>query len=224
MKLSLPNTRTIALPPVLGLLAAGALAGATAAEAGPSSCIVPNAVGVNLAMARQALTASGCAVELRQLPPHGQFVTPAGPDSRQLVAAQSPSPGSRAARVTLSLQPLCAQPASPGPDVRGPVSSSGSTELVAGLFVQGGPIRTAARCRRGVSAAGTLTVSTVYGRVVLRHTVRAGRFAVFPLKPGRYVISGSVASASNTAAQAQQETVTIAPKHTTRLNLVAVPG
>jgi hypothetical protein len=211
---------TLAL--VLAVVAGGGLPATTGAQRSPSSCIAPDVVGVQLAMARHALEASGCTVQARQLPAHGQFVTPAGPEAQQLVAAQSPRPGSRTGQVTISLKPLCAQPAEPGPDVRGPISSRGPSELVAGLFLQGGPVRTAAHCRHGTSVAGTLTVSAPDGRLVAHRTVRAGRFAVFPLKPGRYTLLGSVAVPGGPVPQPEQ--VTIARSRTTRLNLVAAAG
>ena len=83
------------------------------------TCVAPDVVGVNLAMARQALGASGCAVTVRQLPAHGSYVTPASPDGRQLVGSPAPVAGDRSRAVTVWVKPLCAQPANPGPEATG---------------------------------------------------------------------------------------------------------
>ena len=121
--------------------------------------------------------------------------------------------------MTVSLRPLCQQPAQPGPDSRRPVSSSGPTELVAGLYLEGGPVQTSPHCRHGTPSSGILTVTTPDGRIVTRRAVRAGRFAVFPLKPGRYLLAGSVAGPGQP--QVEPQPVTIAAHRTTRLNVVA---
>jgi hypothetical protein len=192
------------------------------ADAAAGGCIAPRVVGVNLAMARRALRASGCRVIVRQLPAHGTFVTPASPDGRQLVARQSPKAGHSSRAVTVWVRPLCAQAAEPGPARRGPVVRRGPTELIAGLYLAGGPARTGPHCRRGVSHGGTVIVSTPAGEVVKRRQVREGRFAIFPLRPGSYVVEGTLSGGSGGAStQTPATTVSIRPHHTTRLNLVA---
>ncbi len=199
------------------LAAAAALSGALApAGAAQQGCIAPDLLGVSLAKARHALAASGCALQLRQLPGHGHFVTPSSPDERQLVGAQRPPRGARAQSVTLWLKPLCSQTAAPGPETPGPTTEGGPTELVAGLFLKGGPLRLGPRCRHPSTAGGTLTVATTSGEIVASRTVTAGGFAVFPLKPGRYVVTGSTG-----ASRPQPQHATVTAKHLTRLNLVA---
>jgi hypothetical protein len=187
-----------------------------AQQQGQQGCIAPDLVGVSLAKARHALSASGCGLQLRQLPGHGHFVTPAGPDERQLVGAQRPARGAHTRAVTLWLEPLCSQAAQPGPESRGPESEKGPTEIVAGLFLEGGPLRLGPRCRRAMTAAGTVTVATLSGQPVASRSVGAGSFAVFPLKPGRYVVSGTIGSATPAPRQ-----VTVVARRETRLNLVS---
>jgi hypothetical protein len=212
------------VPLALAAIAGGAaVPAATAAETSTSGCLTPEVVGVDLAMARQALVSSGCNVQIRQLPAHGELVTPSPPDGRQLVARQRPLRGVRTPDVTLWLEPLCAQPAQPGPRRRGPVTSAGPNELISGLFVQGGPLQRAPHCRIGVPAGGVLTVSSASGgRVIARRSVRPGHYGIFPLSPGRYLLAGTLARAGGEAGPSQlgPELVTIARNRTTRLNVV----
>lgn len=193
----------------------GALLASPPAVAG---CVAPRAVGVSLSAARRVIQESGCTVTVRELPARSGFVSPEQPDPRQLVARQSPAAGSRAAAVTIWLKPLCAQPAAPGPPPgSGPSVRTGPTELVAGLFVQGGPLLPSPECRAGTSTAGTVTVLTTAGRVLAQRTVRAGRLAVFPLAPGSYELQGTFAGA---AAPTAPQRFTILARHTTRRNVV----
>ncbi len=211
-----------AVPLALAAAAGGALPASTAAATKPhTGCVAPEVVGVDLSMARGALQASGCNVVVRQLPAHGDYVTPSSPDTRQLVGSQSPGAGSHASTVTISLRPLCAEPTLPGPETRGPSSSGGPTELIVGLFLEGGPVVTAPQCKRGVPSPGVVTVTTASGQPVAQRTVRGGRFGVFPLKPGHYLISGSFSSSSAAGALAGPQAVTISAHRTTRLNVVA---
>ncbi len=191
------------------------------AAASRGSCIAPDVVGVDLAMARRALGDSGCALTVRQLPAHGSYITPASADARQLVARQRPSAGARSQGVTVWVEPLCAQPADPGPPRRGPIVTKGPTELVAGLYLQGGPLQTSPNCRRGSPEAGTVVVSTPAGKVIARRRVRAGHFGIFPLAPGRYLLSGTLAGQGGHPTQLPSAPVTLAARRTTQLNLVA---
>jgi len=213
--------KTAVLVALLTALTAAALPAGGGAQAAGGACVAPDVVGVSLAMARRALGDSGCAVTVRQLPAHGSYVTPASPDGRQLVARQRPAAGGRSQGVTVWVKPLCAQPANPGPPRRGPLSEKGPTELIAGLYLQGGPLQTSQSCRRGSSAAGTVTVSTAAGKLIARRSVRAGRFVIFPLAPGSYVVAGTLAGKAGRSAQLPSAQVTLGARRTTRLNLVA---
>jgi hypothetical protein len=193
----------------------------TAADPAASGCRTPDVVGVSLAMARHAIGASGCHLVIHQLPAQGRFVTPEDADDRQLVARQSPGPGGRTSAVIVSLRPLCSQPSDPGPDITGPSSRSGPTELVAGLFRQGGPPRLTATCRTGSPVGGILTISSASGQAIAHRSVKSGKFGVFPLKPGSYMVSGSLGDTANgTPIQLGPERVKITAHHTTSINVV----
>lgn len=200
----------------LGALPASGLAG--------GSCVVPRLVGVSYRLARATLARSGCAVLVRELPGHGRYVSPSRPDPVQIVGAQSPAAGGHGSMVTISLKPLCSQPALPGPATVGPTSARGPAELVVGLYLSGGPLRRRATCATGTPAAAAFTVTTASGESLTARSVRAGRFAVFPLPPGRYVVSGSLAPDTSPSPGAQQRPFTIVAGRTTRLNLLAPVG
>ena len=222
MRPALRNPRRSAVPLALAAVASGAVAPAsTAANQAVSGCRSPDVVGVSLAMARRAIGASGCRVVIHQLPAHGRYVTPDGADDRQLVAGQSPGPGNRTSTVTVSLQPLCSQPAEPGPEVTGPTSRPGPTELVAGLFRKGGPSRLDPTCRTGSPAGGVLTIFSLSGNAIAHRSVRPGKYGVFPLPPGRYLVGGSLGdTADGKPIQMGPEPVRITSRHTTRVNVV----
>jgi len=215
-----PSSTVIGLAAPLALAAlavAGPVAPAAAGAAG--GCVTPQVVGVSLAAARRALGASGCPVVVRQLPGNGRYRAPSRPDERQIVARQAPPPGSRAAKVTVWLSPLCVQPAQPGPPEGGGSLVAGPTELVAGLYLSGGPLVSGTSCRTGRPVAGTLTVlSAQTGRQIAARTVNAGRFAIFPLRPGRYLLSGTLAGHGSPVGEPRPFTVVAG--RTRRLNLV----
>jgi len=214
-----PSSALIRLAAPLALAAlAGGWPGAPAAAA-PAGCLAPQVVGVSLAAARRALGSSGCAVTVRQLPGSGHYRAPQRPDERQIVRRQAPPAGSRAPKVTVWLSPLCVQPAQPGPPEGVSSLSAGPTELVAGLFLSGGPLVSGTSCRTGRPVAGTLTVLTPQGRRIAARTVRAGRFAIFPLPPGRYLLSGTIAGSSTQVAGGARP-FSVLSGRTRRLNLV----
>jgi hypothetical protein len=214
------SSRKKAVSVVSAALAASALLPAAGgAKTAGGGCVAPDVVGVSLAKARKALGASGCGVRVRQLPAHGSFVTPASPDGRQLVGRQSPSGGGQARAVTVWVEPLCSQPAQPGPDRRSQETKRGPAELIAGLYVEGGPALTSPHCRRGRTQAGTVTISTPDGSAIASRQVLGGHFAIFPLAPGHYVLGATLAGAGR--ASLPQMAFFIAPRRTTRLNLVA---
>ncbi len=216
-----PRKKAVPLA-VAALATSAALPAVGGAKPAGEGCVAPDVVGVNLAMARHALGSSGCGVTVRQLPGHGSFVTPASPDGRQIVGRQSPQGGGRTRAVTVFLEPLCAQPALPGPRHAGAEQRRGPAELVAGLYLQGGPLRTSPRCRNALPEGGTVTVSTRAGATVASRRVRDGHFAIFPLAPGSYVLAATFARASGGARVGVPPTdFTIAPHRTTRVNVVA---
>jgi hypothetical protein len=212
----------VVLMALAALTAGAALSAAGGAAAAGDGCVAPDVVGVSLGMARHALSSSGCGVTVRELPAHGSFVTPARPDARQLVARQSPRGGARAAAVTVFVEPLCAQPALPGPKHVGAEQSRGATELIAALYLQGGPVKTSPHCRNALPQGGTVTVSTAAGALIASRRVRGGHFAVFPLAPGGYVLAGTLSSSPRGGLVAVPPTAfTIAAHRTTHVNAVA---
>jgi hypothetical protein len=82
-----------------------------------------------------------------------------------------------------------------------PVYRAGPTELVSGLYVQGGAVP-APPCKpkpRG-PYAGTITVTdSATGDAVASKTVRDGHLAHIPLAPGRYKISGQFSGGGMTS-------------------------
>ncbi len=123
------------------------------------------------------------------------------------------------------LQPrLCSQSAAPGSPPGEPFTYHGATELVSGLFLNGGPLRRSAKCRPGVPSAGTITVtSTITGSVVASDNVSRGHLARIPLAPGVYTITGTFATAfsNNQPIQARPEKVTISAGTTVRQDIDA---
>jgi hypothetical protein len=84
----------------------------------------------------------------------------------------------------------------PHPSVRvppnEPVYRVGPTELVSGLYVQGGAVPPPpCKAKPRGPYAGTITVSNAStGATVASKTVRDGHLAHIPLAPGRYKVSG----------------------------------
>jgi len=78
---------------------------------------------------------------------------------------------------------------------REPYLTRGPTEVVVGLYVQGGAlIPNCPQEPRGPDG-GTVTVSAHGGRVVARETLSAaGRLFVLPVAPGNYTISARIAN------------------------------
>lgn len=82
-----------------------------------------------------------------------------------------------------------------------PVYRTGPSELVSGLYVQGGPVPPPP-CKpkpRG-PYGGRITVTRAStGAMVASRTVRNGHLAHIPLAPGRYKVSGKFASGGSTS-------------------------
>lgn len=93
----------------------------------------------------------------------------------------------------------CPHPAIPVPPNE-PVYSSGPSELVSGLYIQGGAIPPPP-CRpqpRG-PYAGTIKVTDPRtGALVARWSVRSGHLAHIKLAPGRYTVSGHISGGAPT--------------------------
>jgi hypothetical protein len=110
-------------------------------------------------------------------------LTPTAVDARRADARQSRS--------------QCSQSADPGPPAGEPFVRRGPTELISGLYLDGGPAGRFRRCHRGTPSPGTLTVlDSASGREVATRTIAAGHLATIPLAPGTYTITGAFADAT----------------------------
>jgi hypothetical protein len=104
------------------------------------------------------------------------------------------------------------------------VKHSRTTELISGLFLDGGPLRRARQCRPGVPFPGTITVtSAATGKVVANDKVASGHLAKIRLVAGAYTITGTFADAfsNNEPIKARPRTVTIAAGTTVRQDVEA---
>jgi hypothetical protein len=201
------------------LTAALAAAGAFAVSAGAHDggrarggrCRTPHVTGLSLLAARRALARAGCKVVVHDSQPAGGHITPLTPDPRQLIATQSPAAGRAARTVTISLRPLCAQSAEPGPPPGEPLVKPGPTELISGLYLDGGPLVLSPRCRQGVPSAGTITVADAAGgHVIATQAVAGGSLATIALAPGSYLVTGTFADASVNGRPIQTDPVSVA--------------
>jgi len=111
---------------------------------------------------------------------------------------------------------VCARPEVPLP-AHEPLVTRGPTEVLAGLYVQGGAFVVGCPQRPRGPFAGTLTVtSTSTGAVVARQTLlRPGRLFKLALAPGSYVLHARE-TAGPTAMAVR---VTILAHHTVRQDL-----
>ncbi|HZU61025.1 MAG TPA: hypothetical protein VE983_08670 [Solirubrobacteraceae bacterium] len=115
------------------------------------------------------------------------------PSSRRLAAGLALAvagvvalPGAAAAGRSVA-PTSCPRPSVPVPRHE-PKYTGGPTELVSGLYIQGGPVPPPpCQPRPRGPYAGTLRVTSGQGSVVSR-TVKNGRLAHIPLPPGRYTV------------------------------------
>jgi PASTA domain len=216
----------------ISFLAALAAAGAAAASASAhpdgrgrdAHCRAPRVTGMSLAAARKALVRAGCKVVVRDRQPAGVHISPLVPDPLQLIASQSPAAGRSTRTVTVWLKPLCAQSADPGPSLQEPLVTAGPTELISGLYLDGGPLRRSPNCRKGVPSPGTIAVAEAgSGRVVATQTVTSGHLATIALAPGAYLLTGTFADATvnDNPLQPPAQSVTISAGRSVREDVIA---
>jgi len=113
----------------------------------------------------------------------------------QTIHSQSERPGQVAKVVTVSINPLCPGALNPGPPPGEPIMKPGATELITGLFIEGGAHveRSAPNCKTlvGKSSAGTMTIINSVGAVMANNTaLTAGQLLYINLPAGTYTISG----------------------------------
>ena len=147
----------------------------------------------------------------------------------QTIERQSPGAHGRSATVTVWINPLCHRESAYGPGLNEPVATSGTTELVSGFYLVGGPLRvfSTAGCRLPPPRPGGGIVEVVgaSGAVVATQTSREGHFVELPLPPGSYMITGTFLGATiNGVHPKQTESVMIPAGETVRQDfLLSIP-
>jgi hypothetical protein len=120
----------------------------------------------------------------------------------QTIHTQSVRSGRVAKFVSVSVNPLCPGALNPGPPPGEPIIKPGDTELISGLFIEGGAFveRSAPNCKVyvGKSSSGTITVTNSVGTVIVNNmALTAGQLLYVNVTAGDYTISG-VFSGGNT--------------------------
>jgi hypothetical protein len=152
-----------------------------------ASCHAPRLTGVSVTTARGRARLAGC--ELRLVGAKVQMPT------IQTIRTQSVSPGRVAKVVTVSVNPLCPGASNIGPPPGEPIMKPGATELITGLFIEGGAFveRSAPVCKDivGKSTSGTITITNSVGTVLANHmALSAGQLMYLNVTAGQYTISG----------------------------------
>jgi hypothetical protein len=188
------------------------------ATAGPARrastvCHVPRLTRLTLDVARQRAAHAGCKLRMK-----GAALKQT---SIQTVERQSPAAGRRSANVTVWLNPLCRGGAAYGPSIKEPTVTNGSTKLVSGFYLVGGPLRqfSVPHCKRPepLPGAGIVEVTNASGVVLAMKTSTRGNFVEIPLSAGSYTIRGTFLDATvNGAHPKQTESVVISSGHTVR--------
>ena len=110
-----------------------------------------------------------------------------------------------------------------------PVITAGPTEIVTGLYLDGGPADPSCPPGAGGSSPGPGTVTLVLPgstQVVATATVAAGQLAVIPVTPGTYTIQATFGDATINGQPGQgfPQTVTVAAGQTVRQDVsISIP-
>jgi len=152
-----------------------------------TSCHVPRMTGLTVTAARGRARAAGCRLRLTgarvQVP------------TIQTIHTQNERPGQVARAVTVSVNPLCSGSLNPGPPPSEPILKPGPTELITGLFIEGGAYieRSAPICKAlvGKSSAGTITITNSVGTFIANNmALSAGQLLNVNVPAGTYTIAG----------------------------------
>jgi hypothetical protein len=113
----------------------------------------------------------------------------------QTIHTQSVHPGQVAKVVTVSVNPLCPGSLNIGPPPGEPIIKSGPSELITGLFIEGGAFidRSAPNCKVfvGKSSGGTITITNSVGTVFANDMALApGQLLYVNVPAGAYTITG----------------------------------
>ena len=140
--------------------------------------------------------------------------------SIQTIHTQSERPGQVARVVTVSVNPLCSGSLNPGPPPGEPILKPGPTEIITGLFIEGGAYieRSAPNCKTlvGTSSAGTITITNSVETVVANTELTAGQLLSVTVPAGTYTISGVFAGGNKVG----PTTVTVPSGEIVRQDLV----
>jgi hypothetical protein len=171
-----------------------------------SVCRVPRLTGLVVFAARERAAKAGCRLRLEGEPVERAAI--------QTIGEQSPRPGMRSQTITAWVNSLCSGSAAWGPLRGEPFLTPGPTELVSGLYLDGGPhlFRSAPRCDAlsGTPGAGTIMVmNAATGATVATQTVVRGRLAAIPLPPGTYSVRGTFGEANTNGVHPQSFPVTV---------------
>jgi hypothetical protein len=99
---------------------------------------------------------------------------------------------------------------------REPYVTRGPTEVVVGLYVQGGALNPNCPAEPRGPDGGTVTVSAHGGKIVARETLgAAGKLFVLPVAPGGYTISAKIAN----GVRLRSVSVTVRKGYTVRQDL-----
>jgi hypothetical protein len=158
-----------------------------AAASTSSTCHAPRLTGLTVTVARRHAKLAGCNVRLvgakLQMP------------QIQTIRTQDVRPGKATRVVTLTVNPLCSGAADNGPPAGEPIIKSGPTELISGLFLEGGPyfIRSAPNCRDVAekSSPGWITVTDSDGTVIVnKMELTTGQLLYVKVPAGKYTLTG----------------------------------
>jgi hypothetical protein len=115
----------------------------------------------------------------------------------QTIHTQSARPGRVVNVVTLSVNPLCPGSINLGPPSGEPIIKAGTTELITGLFIEGGAFiyRSAPVCKdlMGKSTSGTITITNSVGSIIANQmALSAGQLLYVNVQPGTYTVAGKL--------------------------------
>ena len=184
-----------------------------AAGSAQTTCHAPQLTRLTVSAARTKARAAGCAIRLA-----GSSVTN---PTVQTIRDQSVPAGRATKSVTVIVNPLCAGPADLGPPPGEPLITAGASELVTGLFLEGGPLvdRSAPVCKDlvGKSTGGTITITNSAGTTIANAMkLTPGQLLYVNVPSGAYTITGVFSDGT----AAGPITVTVSSDQVVRQDLV----
>jgi len=158
-----------------------------AAASERAACHAPRMIGLTVSVARSRAKIAGCS--LRFAGARVQVPT------IQTIHTQSVLPGRPARVISVSVNPLCESSVNPGPPPGEPILKAGPSEIITGLFIEGGAVmlRSAPVCKDvvGKSDGGTITITNSVGTVFADHmALTAGQLLYVNVPAGTYTVSG----------------------------------